>query len=53
MKRVFQLFLMIMSVLSLFSCNYSDEYLKEIDKMFESFEYNDNYVLLTHFELVI
>jgi len=53
MKRVCKLLIMIVSVLILFSCNYSDRYLHEIDEMFKSFEYNDNYVLLTHFELVI
>ena len=53
MERLLMFLIGILMLLGVSSCNYSDEYVKQVDDMFESFGYNDDYVLLTLFELVI
>ena len=49
MKKLLMMFLMIVYMFSLSSC--SSE--KELQDMFNSFNHSSNYVLLTHFELVV
>ncbi len=53
MKKVLMLFLCIVLIFSLVSCYRSSKKIQEIDEMFKSFKQNNNYVLLTYYELVI
>ena len=53
MKKTFMMILMIFYLFSMSSCYSSKKELQEIQDMFNSFNHSSNYVLLTHFELVV
>ena len=55
MKKIAMLFLLVILMFSMTmtSCYHSEKELQEIEAMFNSFNHSSDYVLLTHFELVV
>ena len=53
MKKLFMIFLMITFMFLMSACYSSEKKLQEIQDMFNSFNHSSDYVLLTHFELVV
>ena len=53
MKKLLLILIVFSLIFSLTSCFESEEHVQEAADLFASFEHNTNYVLLTHFELVI
>ena len=53
MKKLFHVISVVLLIFISCSCTSSAKEIQEVDDMFDSFEHNDNYVLLTNFELII